>query len=87
VLNELAACRVDLTTLPIGPPEPIMFPYVNVEVDGMKVPFFEPEECESMDGWVWIEEGSELIFCGSYCDALRIGDSQFEVVYGCPSPD
>jgi hypothetical protein len=84
VLDELTNCRIDLTTSPIGLPEPRFVSYVQVYSDGIQVPWLFPGDCETADGWTWIEFGLTLAFCGSYCDAMRTGDPPLEVIYACP---
>ena len=36
---------------------------------GMEVP--KVDDCDTEDGWTWLEEGVIVTFCGSYCDDLR----------------
>jgi hypothetical protein len=87
VLDEIANCHVDLGMSPIGLPEPIQMNHVWVESsEGFQIPHLDLDECETEDGWAWIEEGQSLTFCGSWCDAMRVGDPMLEIIYGCP-PD
>jgi hypothetical protein len=84
ILGEVTDCTIDLTMQEGGPPDPIQIPYVTFEVDGELVPYVE--DCETMDGWTWIEEGLIMTFCGSYCDDFKNGTAVFDGTYGCPPP-
>jgi hypothetical protein len=82
LISEVTDCTVDLTMVPDGPPEPEQIPLIVIEANGEDVPFVL--DCENEHGWTWIEEGTILTFCGSFCEAFKTGAASFEGIYGCP---
>jgi hypothetical protein len=62
-------CTLDLTTFPEPPPDPNES--VNIEMDGVPVPYVE--DCAIEVGWTWISEPEILAFCGSWCDLWKDG--------------
>jgi hypothetical protein len=85
VLDELASCTVDLSLLEQGAPHPTAVPFVSFDIGGVVVPTLEPQDCEAGDGWMWIEYGMTLKFCGASCEQFRAGVA-VEGSYGCPPP-
>jgi hypothetical protein len=81
---QVTDCTVDLTTSPAGPPEPVQIPLMEIEMEGLEVPYVS--ECASEDGWSWIEEGEVLTFCGLHCEKFKLG-AFVDVAYGCPLPN
>jgi hypothetical protein len=75
-------CTLDLTYVPDGPPQPSQIPLVVIEMNGEEIPYVD--DCEQDSGWTWIEEGTILSFCGSYCEAFKAAEGIFEGTYGCP---
>ncbi len=84
ILGEVTDCTIDLTMTEEGPPQPNQIPYVKFFVGDPPVEVPKVEDCESEDGWTWIEEGLIMTFCGSYCEDFKNGTTSFDGEYGCP---
>jgi hypothetical protein len=88
IIDDITECVIDLSTTDEGVPEPVQIPHVSFEVDGMTVPYIEDlADCETGDGWAWLEYGVVVTFCGSYCDDFKSGGVMFDGTYGCPPPE
>jgi hypothetical protein len=85
ILGEVTDCTIDLTQADGGPPDPIQIPYVSFTSDGQPVPG-PVDDCETEDGWAWVEVGLIMTFCGTYCDDFKNGTASFDGTYGCPPP-
>ncbi len=83
IINEITDCTIDLTTTPEGPPDPIQIPYITFTANGEDVPG-PVANCDTEDGWAWVDEGLIVTFCGSYCDDFKQGAAVFDGTYGCP---
>jgi hypothetical protein len=86
ILGEVTDCTIDLTMQEGGAPEDNQIEYVTFESDGMMVPG-PVDDCETEDGWAWVEYGLIVTFCGSYCDDFKNGTASFDGTYGCPPID
>ncbi|WP_157595824.1 vWA domain-containing protein [Plesiocystis pacifica] len=85
ILGEVTDCTIDLTMTDEGPPDESQIPYVTFTANEELVPFLEdPADCDTMDGWTWIEEGLIMTFCGQYCEDFKNGMVSFDGEYGCP---
>jgi hypothetical protein len=82
IIMDVTSCEIDLSMTPGGAPDPVQIPYISFTSDGMEVPYVD--DCDSQDGWTWIEEGVIMSFCGSYCDDFKNGSAVFDGTYGCP---
>ena len=88
IAGQIAECDIDLSEDPNTPPLKNQIPYVEFQMMNMTVPGpldITQEECEmgTEDGWIWIEEGITVLFCGSYCDSLK-STGEVDGIYGCP---
>jgi hypothetical protein len=84
ILGEITDCTIDLSEA--GElPDPIQIPYITFTSDGLPVPG-PVDDCETEDGWAWIEVGVIMTFCGTYCDDFKNGTAAFDGTYGCPPP-
>jgi hypothetical protein len=88
IAGEIATCDIDLSVPPNMVPAPAQIPYVQFFMMDMEVPGpleITPEECDmaTEDGWIWVEEGVSVRFCGSYCDQLKT-TGEVDGIYGCP---
>lgn len=91
IAGEIATCDIDLTVAPNTPPPEAQIPFVEFLMMDMTVPGplgITPEECDmgTEDGWIWVELGLSVRFCGTYCDQLK-ETGQVDGVYNCPPPD
>jgi hypothetical protein len=85
ILDQITRCTIDLSTTEAGAPDPTQIPFVEFAANGVKVP--KVDDCESQDGWTWLEDGVVVTFCGSYGQNFKSGDMAFEGTYGCPPND
>ena len=87
IIDEITECVIDLSMTEEGPPDPIQVPFVQFTADGMTIPYLmDPADCDSMDGWTWLEYGVIVTFCGQYCDDFKTASAVFDGLYGCPPP-
>jgi hypothetical protein len=88
IAGQIAECDIDLSVEPNTPPMENQIPFVEFQMMGMTVPGpleITQEECEmgTENGWIWIEEGVTVLFCGTYCDQLK-STGEVDGIYGCP---
>ncbi len=89
IANDLVDCEVDLTEPPNMAVPPAQIPFVEFIIGGSMVPGPLPGVTEqdcidgTDDGWIWINEGSVLRFCGSYCEDLKM-TGEVDGIYNCP---
>src|SRR5690606_22407954 len=81
ILDQITECVVDLSATEQGLPSREQIPHVEFTADGQTVPYVA--DCENANGWTWIEQGSTVSFCGSYCSGFKAGGATFEGLYGC----
>ncbi|PRP92362.1 von Willebrand factor type A domain protein [Enhygromyxa salina] len=84
ILGNVTSCEIDLTMTEEGPPAPEQIPFVEFTSDGETVP--KIDNCDTEDGWTWVEEGLIVTFCGTYCTDFKNGAATFDGKYGCPPP-
>jgi len=85
ILGEVTNCTIDLAETDAGAPDVTQIPFVSFESNGMLVP--KVDDCDTEDGWTWLEEGQVVIFCGTYCENFKNGTTTFDGTYGCPPVD
>jgi hypothetical protein len=84
--DVIHSCAIELTQTDDGPPTPEQIPLITWTIDGVPIPYVEPDACGEVEtGWTWIVEGEVVLFCGAACDAFHDG-SLVEADYGCPDP-
>jgi hypothetical protein len=85
IMDTITECIIDLSETDAGAPDPKQIDYVKFTVGDQEVPFLpDLADCETMDGWAWLEYGVVVTFCGSFCDDFKGGSAVFDGVYGCP---
>jgi hypothetical protein len=88
IAGEIATCDIDLTVAPNTPPPEAQIPFVKFLMMDMQVPGpldITAEECDmgTEDGWIWVDLGLSVRFCGTYCDQLK-ETGEVDGVYECP---
>ena len=90
IAGELQSCVIDLSLPPNSPPQENQINFVEFWMDGQMLEKLEISEAEcdagAADGWIWLEEGVSVMFCGAACDTLK-ATLEVDGVYGCPPPD
>jgi hypothetical protein len=82
---DTPTCTIDLSQTDVGPPTPEQIPLVSWTINGEPIPYVEPQDCASQDGWTWLEPGIAVSFCGQACEAMKsLAGNTFEGRYGCP---
>lgn len=78
IVGTVATCSIDLTVAPNMPPDSsqVSGDLVVFNIGGMDVPgplTISEADCEAgtEDGWIWVTEGVEVLFCGTYCDEMK----------------
>lgn len=79
IAGQVFSCTVPLTPAPDHPR------FVEIEIDGETVP--KVEDCETEDGWVFVDEETfdTIRLCNVACSMLGI-DGKLDAIYKCPPP-
>ncbi len=89
IVGVVATCEIDLTMPPNMPPDQTQVDQdlVKFNIGGMDVPRLDVDQatCESgsVDGWIWLVEGEQVLFCGTFCDQMK-STGQVDGDYLCP---
>ena len=84
IAGELTSCIIELDPQP----EVGQIPFVEFFMGGSTEPLAKLDiteaECDAglEDGWIWVEEGVSVMFCGTACDTLKM-TLEVEGIYGC----
>ena len=80
IAGQVVSCTIPLSEEPTDPD------FVEVEIGGMLFP--PVEDCETQDGWVYVNpEGpyDAIQLCNAACDALA-ESGELDATFGCPPP-
>ena len=87
IFESILPCEVSLAGTDVGLPDAERVPHVRFTADEADVPYVTSDDCDTADGWTWIEEGQTATFCGQNCEDHIKSTSAFAAVYGCPEED
>ena len=81
IVGQAFTCQVPLDSEPMHPD------FVEIEIGGES--FDRVDDCDSEDGWVWVNPDGPydtIELCGAACDALAMSGS-VHTIFGCPPAD